>query len=581
MAVTTGLKRLLSLLFISSLILCSLLFLPPAPRGVGADGKITIVLDPGHGGASDPGTCRGEAAEKNYTLALAKSLCSKLEANGNFRVIMTRDSDTEITLANRVKVAYDNDADLLFSIHFDGSTNKSANGTTAYTSVFERFAMITLGNMCVSNVSGAAGFKNNGTAQKKDTEGYYWNSEKQWDIQDPSLGILSDYYGIPTWGCKFGITTLLVEHGYFSNDSDAAVIMSPDGIEKLASADAAAIISYYTSHTHTYGAKEVDCPSNCAYNGKSSSRCQVCKARTNVTTLPAAPDNHYYYIKDAGNASVYCDVEQVVTYGCVISENLNEKGIYCPDHTLINVVKPKTEHEYEITYHTDVGHTTDGVTTYKCAKCPATYTDVVPAEGHTWSLVSHTEPTCTEGGQNAYTCSVCGESYVEPLDAYGHSFVRTELIKSETCTEAGAEKVRCSVCAIETEREIPADGHIGELLEHLDSTCAVQGYDKYRCEVCGEDYFEYIEMPEHSYVLSETTALTCTVDEKNIYVCEVCGEVKEEILTAASHKFEETERVKATCESDGKIVYVCSVCKEEKTEILPALGHSWDEGYVA
>lgn len=581
----TPFKRITAFLFainfaINFLIISTLVFLPSQTASAADNGKITIVIDPGHGGASDPGTCKGSEAERHYTLALALKLKALLEANGNFNVFMTRTTDTEMKIASRVKFAYDHDADILISLHFDGNAVSSVNGTTAYTSVFDRFAMVDLARKFTSNISSAMGMKNNGCVQRQDPGDFYWSYEKQWDIEDPSLGVLADYYGIPCWGCKFGINTIIVEHGYFTNAGDAAAIMGNGGLDKLAKADADALISYYTGHTHTYGAKQVDFPSNCVYRGKSSSRCTVCKKRVNITTLETAPDNHFYYSESTTTQKVYCDQKQVVSYKCRISDNLNIKGIDCPDHSIVNVIKPATAHNYVVTYHQELGHVTDGITTYSCTNCPATYTETVAAEGHTWILIKHTLPTCTEDGTNEYKCPVCSEFYTETVPATGHSFVRTELIKSESCTEDGEESVVCTVCDFETNRAIPATGHSGYLLEHMDSTCAVRGYDKYMCYVCREEYFEYIEMPEHVYALTEKTELTCTEDEKEVYTCENCGNVKEEVIALASHNFEKTEHIDETCETDGKTVYVCSRCGEEKVEVTKAAGHRWNTGEI-
>jgi N-acetylmuramoyl-L-alanine amidase len=67
----------------------------PATRRTGAGPTssrlVTIVLDPGHGG-EDPGAVgRGGSYEKNVTLAVARRLRAKIEADPNMRAVMTRD----------------------------------------------------------------------------------------------------------------------------------------------------------------------------------------------------------------------------------------------------------------------------------------------------------------------------------------------------------------------------------------------------------------------------------------------------------------------------------------------------------
>lgn len=82
-------------------------------------GKSVIVIDPGHGGV-DPGAIGvGGVYEKNITFAFAQMLKAKLDATGQFKVVMTRDQDVFIPLADRVERARAEQADLLLSIHAD------------------------------------------------------------------------------------------------------------------------------------------------------------------------------------------------------------------------------------------------------------------------------------------------------------------------------------------------------------------------------------------------------------------------------------------------------------------------------
>jgi N-acetylmuramoyl-L-alanine amidase len=78
-----------------------------------------IALDPGHGGL-DHGTENRAlgSMEKTYTLEVARSLKGLLEAAG-YRVVLTRDSDTDVPLPVRTEIANRADADLLVSIHFN------------------------------------------------------------------------------------------------------------------------------------------------------------------------------------------------------------------------------------------------------------------------------------------------------------------------------------------------------------------------------------------------------------------------------------------------------------------------------
>lgn len=95
--------------------------------------EATIVLDPGHGG-SDSGALSIDQKhdEKTYTLELAQRVAKLLRAKGA-HVIMTRSSDTSVSLADRPALANTNQADAFISFHFDSSpTDNLASGTTTY-----------------------------------------------------------------------------------------------------------------------------------------------------------------------------------------------------------------------------------------------------------------------------------------------------------------------------------------------------------------------------------------------------------------------------------------------------------------
>lgn len=568
----TAFKKLTSIFLLLLIVLTGFV---GAPHQVNAAGdKVVITLDAGHGGPSDPGACYGRFSEKTLTLELAYKIKAILEATGNFTVHMTRTGDVALTKAQRLMIANSHNSDFLLSIHFDGNNNPSVNGVTVYTSVVPEYSPTSLASSIAGALS-SVGFKNNGIRQNSDPE-CFWNSNKQWDVYDASVGINADYYGVISWGCKFGFPAIIVEHGYLSNPNDASFITSEGTLDKMAQAEAGALISYFTGHTHTYGETVVDYPSNCAIQGKSSQHCTVCRHRINVTTLPADPDNHYYYSDAIVSHKVSCDTEESVTYKCRISENFIEKGLACEDHTLTDVLKPKTEHNYVVTYHVPVAHATDGVTRYSCTNCASNYTETVKAEGHNWVVMHTTQPTCETDGTVTYICPTCQEKYSDPIAATGHDYVRLNLIKEPTCTEKGSEELLCNTCGTTTQRELDALGHLRQVLSHVESSCSVQGYDNCFCSRCSLEYTELSDKPEHSFQLKEESAFSCTTDEKKIFVCTLCGEEKTEVTKTAAHTFSVTEEVFPSCETEGYTVSTCSVCGQTKKDSVAPTGHSWN-----
>lgn len=96
------------------------------------DRLVTITLDPGHGG-EDPGAIgSGGSQEKNVTLAVAKRLRAKIEAEPNMRVALTRDSDFFVPLHARVQKARRIQSDLFVSIHADAFVRPDANGSSVF-----------------------------------------------------------------------------------------------------------------------------------------------------------------------------------------------------------------------------------------------------------------------------------------------------------------------------------------------------------------------------------------------------------------------------------------------------------------
>jgi N-acetylmuramoyl-L-alanine amidase len=99
-----------------------------------ASGPIAIVLDPGHGGVDSGAIGPGGAVEKSIVYDFTAELAKKLEASGRYRVVLTRHGDEFVSLADRVKIARDENAALLISIHADTlQAAADVSGATVYT----------------------------------------------------------------------------------------------------------------------------------------------------------------------------------------------------------------------------------------------------------------------------------------------------------------------------------------------------------------------------------------------------------------------------------------------------------------
>src|SRR2546425_6412826 len=79
---------------------------------------LVVVLDPGHGGKWPHDGAHGGRGlhEKVIALQVARKTKESLEAQGA-TVILTRDADEDIPLADRVRIANEAGADVFLSIH--------------------------------------------------------------------------------------------------------------------------------------------------------------------------------------------------------------------------------------------------------------------------------------------------------------------------------------------------------------------------------------------------------------------------------------------------------------------------------
>lgn len=93
---------------------------------------ITVAIDAGHGG-EDPGAIGAKGSrEKDITLALAKKLKQKIDAQENMHAVLIRDGDYFVPLAQRVTKARAVKADLFMSIHADAFIKPHARGSSVF-----------------------------------------------------------------------------------------------------------------------------------------------------------------------------------------------------------------------------------------------------------------------------------------------------------------------------------------------------------------------------------------------------------------------------------------------------------------
>ena len=112
------------------LVLAAALFFRVPAWGDGRNGLKTVCIDAGHGG-HDPGCVSADkkTLEKDLTLSVARMLAAEIKVkNPDVKIVMTRTTDTYVTLNDRADIANKAGADLFISIHINSASNKSASG---------------------------------------------------------------------------------------------------------------------------------------------------------------------------------------------------------------------------------------------------------------------------------------------------------------------------------------------------------------------------------------------------------------------------------------------------------------------
>ncbi len=88
----------------------------------------TVVIDAGHGGKDNGASCCKVKIEKKVVFSVSSKLKKRLEDKG-FKVYMTRDDDTFVSLPRRTEFANKKKADIFISIHANAAPKKSLDST--------------------------------------------------------------------------------------------------------------------------------------------------------------------------------------------------------------------------------------------------------------------------------------------------------------------------------------------------------------------------------------------------------------------------------------------------------------------
>ena len=207
------------------------------------NGNYVVYLDAGHDNTHTGARGVNGIKEETYTLAIAQACRDELQQYRNVEVHMCRDDSGSCPYpgtssaqcnTNRVRDAASKGADLYIALHLNSGTgNHSAHGAEVFVSNHSAYHNegTNLANQILSQLE-SLGLKNRGVKVRNTGEANsYYND-----------GTVKDYYGVIRHGVESGINSMIVEHAFVDNYSDANYITNR--YHDIGVADATAIANY-------------------------------------------------------------------------------------------------------------------------------------------------------------------------------------------------------------------------------------------------------------------------------------------------------------------------------------------------
>ena len=224
--------------------------------------RLTIVLDPGHGGKDSGAVGYNGLKEKTIVLDIAKRLQSFLKERTPHRVFLTRAKDVYISLEERTAIANTLNADLFISLHANASRRRGAIGVETY------FLDYTFNEDVLETV---ARENNAPFLLKDDLQAILFDLKKTRDsnesvvlannVQEAMISRLNaNYRKIKDRGAKAGpfyvlfgaeMPSILVETFFISNKKEARMLESPVYRQKIAEAIFYGIQNYLAGQEKT------------------------------------------------------------------------------------------------------------------------------------------------------------------------------------------------------------------------------------------------------------------------------------------------------------------------------------------
>ena len=205
---------------------CSSLEAAAAPRAQETGERVTIVIDPGHGGENE-GTLEGIVQEKKMTMVTAMAMYEELLKYDNVDVYLTHTEDVNLSLADRAQFAEERNADFLFSIHYNASVDHDLFGSEVWIS----------------------------SVQPYNAYGYQFGWEQMQQMKDMGLflrGVKTklknsgdDYYGIIRECTARSIPSAIIEHCHVDESRDTPYCQTEEDWKRFGREDALSVARYF------------------------------------------------------------------------------------------------------------------------------------------------------------------------------------------------------------------------------------------------------------------------------------------------------------------------------------------------
>lgn len=234
---------------------------PPPPSANVEPARPRVVIDPGHGGIDRGATVKG-LVEKDLTLAFAKALAEKLNQDGRVAIVMTRQDDSFVSLADRVRLAREAKAALFISIHADTLSDAAdVSGATIYT-LSDRASDAEAARIAEkeNQADAAAGLVSPEETSEISDILFDLTRRETRAFSQLAARSLADYWPIagrlnknPRRSARFrvlkapDVPSILLELGYLSNDKDSKALASQEWREGAASQVAQAVLSFFSA----------------------------------------------------------------------------------------------------------------------------------------------------------------------------------------------------------------------------------------------------------------------------------------------------------------------------------------------